>query len=173
MWNKKNKVWYVLYTVFAKKLPISRRGKVFKKVRAFFAKKIINSMGENVNIERGACFNPEVRIGNNSGIGVNCELNGNVTIGNNVLMGPEVVFYTQNHEFSDIQKTIIEQGYKEERPIIIEDDCWIGRRAIILPGVRIAKGTIIGAGAIVTKSFPQYSIIAGNPAKIIGKRGEK
>lgn len=172
MWNKKTKIWYVLYTIFAKNLPVSRRAKIFKKIRYFFAKKIVNKIGKNVNIEKGAYFNPKVKIGDNSGIGVNCELNGDITIGNNILMESEVVFYTENHEFKDTKKTIIEQGYREEKPIIIEDDCWIGRRAIILPGVKIAKGTIIGAGAIVTKNFPEYSIIGGNPAKIIGKRGE-
>lgn len=144
MWSVKTKIWYLLYSLFAKNMPISRRGKVFKKTRYFFAKKILKSIGNNVNIEKGACFNPKVKIGNNSGIGVNCELNGDISIGHNVLMGPEVVFYTQNHEFIDTKKTIIEQGYRQEEPIVVEDDCWIGRRAIILPGVKIAKGTIVG-----------------------------
>ena len=54
----------------------------------------------------------------------------------------------------------------EYKPVYIGDDCWIGRRVIILPGVKIGKGCIIGAGAVVTKSFPDYSIIAGNPAVI-------
>ena len=85
-------------------------------------------------------------------------------------MGPEVIFYTSNHKFADKDIPIIKQGSTQEKPIVIEDDCWIGRRCIILPGVRISKGTIVGAGAIVTKQFPEYSIIGGNPAKIIGKR---
>ena len=170
MWNIKKKIYWVLYTIFAKNLTYSRRSKFAKKLRCFFAKGILNRVGKNVNIEKGAIFNPNVSIGDNSGIGVNCELNGKIDIGNNVLMGPEVVFYTTNHEFIDKDKTIISQGYRDEKPIIIEDDCWIGRRAIILPGVKISKGTVVGAGAIVTKDFPEYSIIAGNPAKEIGRR---
>lgn len=171
MWSIKAKLWYILYGFFAKKLPISRRSKIFKRARYFFAKHVIKKMGNNVNIERGAVFNPNVEIGDNSGIGINCELNGTIKIGNNVMMGPEVVFYTTNHEFKAITKNIMDQGYTKEKPITIGDDCWIGRRAIILPGVELKKGTIVGAGAIVTKSFPEYSIIGGNPAKIIGKRG--
>lgn len=170
MWTNKDKLWYILYSVFAKNLPLSRRGKIFKKMRVFFAKKILRTMGENVNIETGAVFNPKVKIGNNSGIGVRCELVGNIEIGNNVLMGPEVIFYSQNHKFSDKNILIEDQGYDEEKKVTVEDDVWIGRRAIILPGVTIKKGTVVGAGAIVTKTFPEYSVIAGNPAKVIGER---
>lgn len=173
MWKKSKKIWYIMYCIFAKNLPYSRRGKLFKKLRYFFAKRIFNEIGKNVNIETGAIFNPNIKIGDNSSIGVRCELVGNVEIGKNVMMGPEVIFYTQNHQFRDKNKTIMEQGYEKEEKIIVEDDVWIGRRVIILPGVTIKKGTVIGAGAIVTKTFPEYSIIAGNPAKVIGFRGEK
>ena len=54
--------------------------------------------------------------------------------------------------------------------VIIEDDVWIGTRAIILPGTRIGKGSIIGAGSVVTKDVPQYSIVGGNPARILKTR---
>ena len=172
MWNKKNKIWYILYAIFAKNLPYSRRGKIFKKAREFFAKRIVKKMGKNVNIETGAIFNPNIEIGDNSSIGVRCELVGTVIIGKDVMMGPEVVFNSINHKFEDKDKVMREQGYAQEEKIIVEDDVWIGRRAIILPGVTIKKGSVVGAGAIVTKTFPEYSIIAGNPAKIIKKRGE-
>ncbi len=172
MWNKRNKFWYVMYSIFAKNLPYSRRGKFFKWIRVFFAKKIIKKIGKNVNIETGAIFTPNVEIGDNSSIGVKAEIVSSVKIGNNVMMGPEVVIYSLNHKFQDRDKTIIEQGYSEDEIVTIEDDVWIGRRAIILPGVTVKKGTVIGAGAIVTKSFPEYSVIAGNPAKVIKTRGE-
>ena len=173
MWTFKKKIWFILYSIFGKKLPVSRKTRFAKKIRGYFAKHILEKMGTNVNVEKNAYFSPSVSIGDNSGIGVNCELYGKVVIGNNVLMGPEVVFYTSNHEFKDPTKPIIEQGSTEERTIIVEDDCWIGRRCIILPGVKISKGTVVGAGSIVTKSFPEYSIIGGNPAKIIGERKKK
>lgn len=170
MWNFKNKFWYIMYCIFAKKLPYSRRGKIFKKLRYFFASKVIKKIGKNVNIETGAIFNPNITIGDNSGIGVRCELVGSVDIGKNVMMGPEVIFYTQNHQFKDKNKSIISQGYDKEKKITVEDDVWIGRRVIILPGVTLKKGTVVGAGSIVTKTYPEYSVIAGNPAKIIGTR---
>ena len=62
--------------------------------------------------------------------------------------------------------------YSKIENVVIEDDVWIGQRVIILPGVTIYKGCIIGAGAVVTKSFPPYSIIGGNPAKLIKSRLE-
>lgn len=170
MWTFKAKIFYLLYSFFGKNLPVSRRCKLAKKLRFYYAKNILKSIGKNVNIEKNAMFGPKVSIGDNSGIGVDCELYGTVIIGNNVLMGPEVIFYTSNHVFKDKDKLIIEQGLTIEKPIIVEDDCWIGRRCIILPGVKIAKGTVIGAGSVVTKSFPEYSVIAGCPAKIISER---
>lgn len=170
MWNIQKKIWYILYSVTAKKLPKSSYSKVSMIFRYFFAKKILNKTGKNVNIEKNACFNPKVSIDDNSGIGISCELYGKVTIGKNVLMGPECVFYTCNHNYCDRNRNIIDQGVSEEKEIIVEDDVWIGRRAIVLPGVKIKKGCVVGAGAVVTKSFPEYSIIGGCPAKIIGKR---
>ncbi len=170
MWNLSKKIYWIMYCLFAKNLPISRRSKLFKVSRSFFANKILKKTGENINIEKGAIFNPNVEIGNNSGIGIDCQLNGKVIIGNNVLMGPECIFYTKNHKFKDPNINIIDQGYTEEKEIIIEDDCWIGSRVIVLPGVKISKGMVVGAGSILTKTFPEYSVVAGNPAKIIGKR---
>lgn len=170
MWNIKTKVLYILYVIFAKWLPYSRRCKMAKKIRGFFAKKIMLKVGTNVNVETGAIFNPNIEIGDNSTIGVNCEIIGKARIGNNVLMGPEVILYAQNHNFRDKNTLICNQGYEEEKGVIIEDDIWIGRRVIILPGVTVKKGTVIGAGSIVTKTFPEYSVIGGNPAKVIGSR---
>ena len=63
-----------------------------------------------------------------------------------------------------------QQGFTEVDPIVIEDDVWIGARVIILKGVTIGKGSIIGAGSVVTKDVEPYSIVGGNPAKLIRKR---
>ena len=65
------------------------------------------------------------------------------------------------------------QGYKEYPPVRIEDDVWIGARAIILAGITIGKGAIIGAGAVVTKDVSPYAICVGNPARVIKYRNDE
>lgn len=166
------KVYRFLYTILGKWLPLSNSkfnlGQ--KHIRYFFAKHFIDSIGSNVNIEKGASFPYSVKIGDNSGLGVRCEINGSVEIGSNVLMGPDVIIYTQNHAF--IQKDILikDQMYLPSQKVIIGDDVWIGRRVIILPGVHIGKGAVIGAGTVVAKDIPEYAIAVGNPVVIKGYR---
>lgn len=166
----KKKLWYVFYLLVPAKLPESRRFLLGKKMRVMCCRNICESVAKNANIEKNAKFNPQCTIGDYSSIGVNCELDGPVSIGKYVMMGPEVVIYTRNHRFSDTDKPMIEQGFDEYRKVIIENDVWIGRRAIIMPGVTIAKGCIIGAGAVVTRSTEAYGIYGGVPAKKIGER---
>ncbi|MEH7581800.1 DapH/DapD/GlmU-related protein, partial [Priestia megaterium] len=62
---------------------------------------------------------------------------------------------------------LIFEGYTKREPVIIEDRVWIGARCIILPGVTIGKGATVGAGAVVTKDVPPYTVVAGNPAKVV------
>ena len=85
-------------------------------------------------------------------------------------MGPDVAMYTVNHKADRTDIAIKYQGVTKERPITIGDGCWICSRAIILPGVSIGEGCIIGAGAVVTKDMPPYSVVAGNPAKVVKSR---
>lgn len=96
--------------------------------------------------------------------------NPNKTVPYDVMMGPEVLIYTSGHEHSRTDIPMIKQGSFEEKRVIIGDDCWIGRRAIIMPGVEIAKGCIIGAGAVVTKNTQPYGIYGGVPAKRMKER---
>lgn len=158
--------------MFAAHLPQSRRFPLAKKIRRFFSKRIIAYQGENVNIEKNASFTPALQIGDQSGIGISCEINGPVTIGKYVMMGPEVVVYTSGHNFDRIDIPMQQQGSSEEKPVVIEDDVWIGRRAIIMPGVHIGRGCVIGAGAVVTKDIPDYSVVGGVPARILKRRTE-
>ena len=172
MWTMTKKFWYILYLIFGAHLPESRRLSLAKKIRGFFSKKIVAYQGEHINIEKKAAFTPELKIGDWSGIGVNCEVNGPVTIGKYVMMGPEVVIYTSGHNFERTDIPMQQQGSSETKPVVIEDDVWIGRRAIIMPGVHIGKGCVIGAGAIVTKDVPDYCVVGGVPAKILKRRTE-
>ena len=68
-------------------------------------------------------------------------------------MGPEVIIFTRNHKFSDLSIPMTKQGYQETKQVIIEDGVWIRGRSVILPGVKIGKGSIIGVGSVVTKDI--------------------
>ena len=170
MWTMKTKILYVLYIILASHLPESRRFPLAKKLRGFFSKRIIAYQGKNVNIEKNASFTPALSIGDDSGIGIRCEINGPVTIGKKVMMGPEVVIYTSGHRHDRCDIPMSAQGDDETKPVVIGDDVWIGRRVIIMPGVKIGTGCIIGAGAVVTKDIPDYSVAGGVPAKVIKSR---
>ena len=110
-------------------------------------------------------------IGNGSGIGAFSFIGaaGGVEIGENVIMGQRISFHSENHIFEDINKPIKAQGVTS-KGIVIKDDCWVGAGVIFLDGVVLGKGSVVAAGSVVNKSFPEYSVIAGVPAKIIKHR---
>ncbi|MBO8230530.1 transferase [Prochlorococcus marinus str. MU1404] len=118
----------------------------------------------------------QIKIGSNvtfnSNVMINARGEGKIFIGNNVLIGPNVVLRSNNHCFEDIKIPIKEQGM-EYGDIFIEDDVWISSNSVILPNCKIGKGSIIGAGAVVTKNVESYSIVVGVPAKQIRKRDLK
>lgn len=168
--NMKRIICYFLYYFIARHLPASDMPYALgaKKIRYWICKGMFASCGKNVNIEHGANIGTGryTEIGDNSGIGINCTVK-KAIIGKNVMMGPDVVFITQNHNFSDPDRPLQEQGYIEYPPIVIGDNTWIGTRVIILPGRKVGKNCILAAGSIVTKDVPDYAIVAGNPAKTI------
>lgn len=172
MWTLSKKMSYVLYSIFAKWLPESSHSTLAKKLRLFFAKRIISQMGTDVNIERGAIFSPSIKIGNNSGIGVRAEVYGPVTIGEAVMMGPEVIIYTQNHKHES-GLPFYQQGFEKPSPVSIGNNVWIGRRAMFMPGSSVGSNVVIGAGAVITSNFGDNVIIGGVPAKIIRKISTK
>ena len=90
--------------------------------------------------------------------------NNEVRIGNHVMIGPNVQIYTAAH---DLQAETRNQGWEIAKPIEIEDNVWIGGGAIILPGVRIGRNSVVGAGSVVTHDVPPNTVVAGNPAKVI------
>lgn len=164
----------VLYRLFARHLPVSYHfgGKLSKTIRYQLCKRIFESCGSNVNIERGADFGNgfNVRIGDNSGLGINCLVPNNIVIGKDVMMGPHCTVLDKNHAFSRTDIPMRTQGFQERRQTIIEDDVWIGRDVLITPGRVIRKGSIIGMGTVLTKDFPEYSVVGGNPSRLIKSR---
>lgn len=167
-------IYKLLYAI-AKRMPPtnSKFGGFGGRIRTFCAKKMCASVGNQVNIEQGASFGKDLYIGDRSGVGINCKLYGKVTIGKYVNMGPEVYIYTRNHGHDRIDIPMQEQGYTDESPVIIDDDVWLGSRVTILPGVHIGQGAIVGASAVVTHDVAPYSIVGGNPAKLLRMRADK
>jgi len=98
--------------------------------------------------------------------------NGGVEIGPNTLLSPGVQCISANHTFDDLDVPIKYQP-SEYGKITIGEDCWLGTNVVVLPGVTIARGAVIGAGAVVTKDIPEYGIALGIPATLVGRRGEK
>ena len=142
-----------------------------KQIRRFLVRHFVTYAGNDINIEHGALFSRHIRIGNNSSIGINAFISHpGVSIGDNVMMGRDVMIYTVNHGHNLTDIPMIEQGKTEIRPVKIGNDVWIGARVIILPGVNIGDGVILAAGSVVTKDVPSYTIVAGTPAKIVKKK---
>ncbi|WP_445432628.1 acyltransferase [Chryseobacterium indoltheticum] len=163
---------YKLFLVWLASSTTPIIGKICRKLRYSCCRHIFLYCGKNVNIERGANFGSgfRLRIGDNSGIGVNCTVPGNIVIGKNVMMGPECYILSTNHSFDRIDVPMIEQGNTFQLDTIIEDDVWIGRQVIFTPGRIVKKGSIIAAGCVLSKNFSEYSIIGGNPSRIIKTR---
>jgi len=112
-------------------------------------------------------------IGHDSGIGEYGYVGaaGGVFIGNNVIMGQFVSFHSQEHDFSDVERPIRQQGSREES-IEVGDDCWVGARVTFLAGARVPEGCVVAAGAVVRGAFEPYSVIAGVPARVVRDRRE-
>ena len=140
--------------------------------RYWTGSRFVEYCGKNVNFEHGAKFNPQLSIGDNSGVGMNCELSGRIVIGNDVMMGPNCIMRTYSHRHDRIDIPMTKQGFEPEQVMYIGDDVWIGSNVIILPGANIGSHCSIGAGAVVTKDVPDYAIVGGVPAKIIRMRNE-
>ena len=168
-------IYLLLYYCFFTFLPSSASTnplkRAIRKMRTAVAKRCFTKCGKNVNIEKGADFGSGsgIVIGDNSGIGVNCKVRGPLQIGDNVMMGPEVVILTSTHNIDRVDIPMINQG-STIKPVVIGNDVWIGTRVIIMPGVKIGNGVVIGAGAVVTKDVPDYAIVGGVPAKVIKYR---
>ena len=95
---------------------------------------------------------------------------GGITIGNDVMIGPHTAIYSSGHNFSQPCQPMTSLDHIMA-PVVIEDDVWIGAHVCILGGVTIGRGSVIAAGAVVTKNVEDFTIVSGIPAQVIGKRG--
>lgn len=137
-------------------------------------------MGDNVSIARDSILlctgiistkGTGITIGDRTGINARAYLagQGGITIGNDVIIGPNVQVFSENHNFSNPEIKIKEQGFNKQ-PVTIGNNCWVGAGATILAGVTIGDGCVIAAASVVTKSIAPNSVVAGVPAKVIKNR---
>ena len=169
----------LFYYGFARHLPKSTApfiGKFAYKCRSMACRRLFKGSCKSLNVEQGAYFGngSNFTIGNYVGLGKNFKsLNRVVTIGDNLMMGEDVLFLGGGHGFARTDIPIGAEGQNVllTTPLEIAGDVWIGARAIILPGCRrIGHGSIIGAGSVVTKDVPDWAIVGGNPAKVLKMR---
>lgn len=149
-------------------------GKTGEFFRRRYARKYFKDCGYGLKMyPHVRIYNPDkLEIGNRVVFAdyVQISAGGGVRIGDYVGMGPYAKIWSINHKIEDISIPIIDQGWTTDE-IIIEEDVWIGMGAVILPGAIIGRGSVISAGSVVGKKRIQpYSLIAGNPGRIIGKR---
>jgi len=147
-------------------------GTIGERLNRFLVRRIFRKCGRNVNIRprvyfgsgRNLSMGDDSMLGQNSIIGSTAE----VIIGNDVMMGPEVLIYTSNHG--------MEPGIPMRRqplqcaPVCVGNDVWIGARCIILPGITIGDGAVLAAGAVVTADVPANAVVGGVPAKVLKYR---
>ncbi len=172
--SKMYKIKLLFYYIIIKHLPHSRFLKVSNKVRCWYMCSVLRIMKK----DKRNFFEPNIYIGKgkNITIGFHCHINENVfiqgaKIGSHVMIAPGVSILCKSHNFSDRTIPMIKQGETLENCPVIEDDVWLGRNVIIMPGVRIGKGSIVGAGAVVTSNVDPYTIVGGVPARVIKSRG--
>lgn len=127
------------------------------------------SLGQNAIIEDYAVINNgvgDVEIGSSTIIGIGCVVIGPVSVGNNVMFAQHVVVSGLNHAYQDVSLPISQQQVTCKK-ITIEDEVWVGANSVITAGVTLGRHSVVGAGSVVTKDVPPFSIVAGNPARVI------
>jgi acetyltransferase-like isoleucine patch superfamily enzyme len=139
-------------------------------------------IGNNVNLGDFSvlrCTGSLKKIGKGIKIGDNCGFGdysffgaaGGVSVGNNVIMGQNVRFHSENHNYDRLDILIRDQGVTN-KGIVIDEDCWVGAGVVFLDGVNVGKGSVIGANTLVNKDIPPYSVVVGNPMRIVKSRKE-
>ena len=177
-------------------------GVIGVKLRELFLRPFLGACGKKPTIARRASLRGlrNIRIGDGFGAGeyaaiyasgdgrieigdhvalnervmLNADNGGVIVVGEYVMFGPGTILRACNHNFSDPTRPMRHQGH-EKGAIIVEDDVWFGAKVVVVPNVRIGRGAVIGAGAVVTRDVEPFTIVGGVPARQIGRRsgGEK
>lgn len=172
--------WLAVYYGFARYLPPSNRniiGRMGGVIRKQCAYHLFKKCGKDINIEHMAHFGKgqDIEIGEHSNIGIRCTVPNNIKIGDDVMMGPDSYFFgSDSHRFDRTDIPMIFQGRRNDLGRTeIGNDVWIGRQCIMTGGKKIGSHSIIGAGAVICKNVPEWSVAGGNPIRIIRNRLEE
>jgi maltose O-acetyltransferase len=136
--------------------------------RQALLRRFLGSVGQDALIEVPfyCTYGSNIWLGDHVYLNFLCTIldNNEVRIGNAVMIGPGVQIYTAAHP---LQAGARNEGWEVAKPVMIEDNVWIGGSAILLPGVTVGRNAVVGAGSVVTRSVPANTVVAGNPAKAI------
>jgi len=148
---------------------VSRKSIIRNYARLDIAPWNMFAIGKKAVIEDFCCINNmvgDVVIGDNAHLGLSNTLIGPVRIGNNTILAQNIVLSGLNHGYVDPDIPIKDQKETTD-PIVVEEDCWIGANSVIVAGVTIGKHSVVAGGSVVTKNVPPYTIVGGNPAKVL------
>ena len=167
----KRKISKAFFLLLDNLLPAYNHCKWGNALKNFFAKGAFSHVGKNVNWGKRVRVSSDLCIGDYSGVGDRAYITTQVTIGNNVMIGKDLKIFTQNHRTDRVDIPMNQQGFCDVSPLTIGNDVWICDSVIITPGcTHIGDGSILAAGAVVTSDVEPYTVVGGNPAKIIKYR---
>lgn len=170
-WNLQDRYGRLLYyNTFVRELP----GTFGERIRAKVLTPYFARCGKDITIYQGVRFRGihRLSVGDNVHIGVDnfIQATGHVSLGDDVMLGPGVKIWSVNHKTERTDIPIHQQGYDFKR-VTIGNGVWIGANSFIMPGVDIPEGCVISAGSIVgLKKYPPFSILSGNPCRVVGNR---
>ncbi|HUL21095.1 MAG TPA: DapH/DapD/GlmU-related protein [Thermodesulfobacteriota bacterium] len=160
----------------------SMGGTIGKRVKFYGGVRIVGNapgairIGDDVRILRGVTMSTtpsgKIHIGSSSHVGESTIIFSDISIqiGDNVIIGPQNIIVDFDHTYASFEIPINQQGINRKE-VTIEEDVWISSHCVIIKGVKIGKGAVIGAGSVVNREIPAYSVAAGVPIRVIKKRG--
>jgi maltose O-acetyltransferase len=159
--------WFLIYKAVTSKLP--NRPRQFRYLRAYCLHGFNPKISRKSNINRNARIGPKSSIGAHAGVGEGSILSGEVHLGEHVTMGPFCHFITGDHPVPPADAPFRSRK-SVHAPIYIGEDCFVGARVVVLPGVTVGSGAVLAAGSVVTKDVPPNAVVGGNPARLIRMR---
>lgn len=168
------KLKLIFYYLIISKLPHSRLWRGFNGLRRWYVASVLKIMpnDKNSKFENGIYISngKKIKIGSYVRINEHVFLQGEIDIGNHVMIAPYTAIYTKAHQHSQVEVPMVLQGDSKTKKVTIANNAWLGRNVVVLPGITIGEGAIVGANSVVTKDVAPFSIVGGVPAKFIRER---